>query len=182
MDSRSRSGVKPNLASMLEDLLTSERPKLLRQARRNSNRTVDAEDALATACVQFLRFYDGQAGVNALRWMMLVVKRCAWQLSGQESKTLPVPFEADEPVAVVLAERHENADPADLVERRAEVSEVAALMAQLKPAERDALVLLGLGYSYKEIAEIQGWTLTKVNRCLTEGRAALRRDKGGRES
>ena len=180
MDSRSRSGVKPSRASMLEDLLISERPELLRQARRNSSRAVDAEDALATACVQFLRFYDGQEGVNALRWMMLVVKRCAWQFSGQESKTLPVPFEADEPVAVGSADRDENADPADLVERRAEV---AALMAQLKPAERDALVLLGLGYSYKEIAEIQGWTQTKVNRCLAEGRAALRRAReGGRDS
>jgi len=177
MDSRSHGGVKPDRVAMLEDLLTSERPRLLQQARRNSNRTGDAEDALANACIQFLRFYDGQAGVNALRWMMLVVKRCAWQLSRQESRTLPVPFEADEITAL------SSSDPADLVERRAEVSEVAALMAQLKQAERDALVLLALGYSYKEIAEIQGWTRTKVNRCLAEGRAALRRaSKGGRES
>lgn len=177
MDSRSRSGVRPSRAAMLDELLTSERPRLLRQARRNSNRTADAEDALANACVQFLRFYDGQEGVNALRWMMLVVKRCAWQLSRRESRTLPVPFEADEITA------SSSSDPADLVERRAEVSEVAALMAQLKPAERDALVLFGLGYSYKEIAEIQGWTRTKVNRCLAEGRAALRRTReGGRES
>jgi RNA polymerase sigma factor (sigma-70 family) len=164
---------------MLDELLTSERPRLLWQARRNSNRTADAEDALANACVQFLRFYEGQAGVNALRWMMLVVKRCAWQLSRQESRTLPVPFDADEITAVASS----GSDPADLVERRAEASEVAALMAQLKPAERDALVLLGLGYSYKEIAEIQGWTRTKVNRCLAEGRAALRRaSEGGRDS
>jgi RNA polymerase sigma factor (sigma-70 family) len=164
---------------MLEDLLAFERPRLLRQARRNSNRMADAEDALATACVQFLRFYDGQGGDRAIRWMMLVVKRCAWQLARQESKALPVPFEADEISAVASS----GSDPADLVERRAEVSEVSALMAQLKPAERDALVLLGLGYSYKEIAQIQGWTRTKVNRCLSEGRAALRRaSKGGRDS
>jgi RNA polymerase sigma factor (sigma-70 family) len=175
MDSRSRSGVKPSRAAMLDELLTSERPRLLRQARRNSNRTADAEDALADACVQFLRFYDGQAGVNALRWMMLVVKRCAWQLLRQESRTLPVPFEADE----IATAASSSSDPAE----RVEVSGVAALMAQLKPAERDALVLLGLGYSYNEIAEIQGWTRTKVNRCLVEGRAALRRTReGGRKS
>ncbi len=29
------------------------------------------------------------------------------------------------------------------------------------------------GYSYKEICEITGWTYTKVNRCLTEGKAAF---------
>jgi DNA-directed RNA polymerase specialized sigma24 family protein len=34
---------------------------------------------------------------------------------------------------------------------------------------------LALGYSYREIAERQGWTYTKVNRCVAEGRAALRR-------
>jgi DNA-directed RNA polymerase specialized sigma24 family protein len=110
--------------------------------------------------------------------MMLVVKRCAWQLARQESRTLPVPLEAEEISAVASP----DSDPADLVERRAEVSEVSALMAQLKPAERDALLLLGLGYSYKEIAEIRGWTRTKVDRCLKEGRAALRRNEGGRES
>lgn len=86
----------------------------------------------------------------------------------------------DDEITPVASSR---SDPADHVERQAEVSEVAALMAQLKPAERDALVLLGLGYTYKEIAEIQGWTRTKVNRCLAEGRTALRRaSEGGRDS
>ncbi len=43
------------------------------------------------------------------------------------------------------------------------------------PAERRALVLIAAGYSYKEIAEMNQWTLTKVNRCAAEGRAAFRR-------
>jgi DNA-directed RNA polymerase specialized sigma24 family protein len=30
------------------------------------------------------------------------------------------------------------------------------------------------GLSYTEIGELRGWTYTKVNRCLSEGRAALR--------
>jgi DNA-directed RNA polymerase specialized sigma24 family protein len=30
------------------------------------------------------------------------------------------------------------------------------------------------GYSYAEICEMCGWTYTKVNRCLAEGRAKLR--------
>ena len=41
---------------------------------------------------------------------------------------------------------------------------------RLKPDERRALVLRGEGYSYAEICELNGWTHTKVNRCLTEGR------------
>jgi DNA-directed RNA polymerase specialized sigma24 family protein len=30
------------------------------------------------------------------------------------------------------------------------------------------------GFSYDEIAARHGWTFTKVNRCVTEGREALR--------
>jgi DNA-directed RNA polymerase specialized sigma24 family protein len=43
----------------------------------------------------------------------------------------------------------------------------------LKPDERTAIGLAAAGYSYGEIAERRGWTKTKVNRCLYEGRAAL---------
>ena len=45
---------------------------------------------------------------------------------------------------------------------------------QLKPDERTALGLLGLGYSYEEICSLRGWSYTKVNRCVSEGRARLR--------
>ena len=45
----------------------------------------------------------------------------------------------------------------------------------LKPDQRTALILLGLGCSYAEIGALRGWTYTKVNRCISEGRAALRR-------
>ena len=45
---------------------------------------------------------------------------------------------------------------------------------RLKPQERRALGLLAAGHSYKEICAITGWTYTKVNRCVTEGRRRLR--------
>ena len=61
-------------ARALDQLLRSERRSLARQARFHSRRPEDAEDALSDACVQFLRFYDGPAGDDALRWMMLVVE------------------------------------------------------------------------------------------------------------
>jgi DNA-directed RNA polymerase specialized sigma24 family protein len=44
----------------------------------------------------------------------------------------------------------------------------------LKADQRTALVLQAAGYSYREIGERRGWTYTKVNRCVTEGRRALR--------
>jgi DNA-directed RNA polymerase specialized sigma24 family protein len=48
----------------------------------------------------------------------------------------------------------------------------------LKANERLAIVLQAEGYSYAEICELCGWTYTKVNRCLAEGRATLRRLSG----
>jgi DNA-directed RNA polymerase specialized sigma24 family protein len=45
---------------------------------------------------------------------------------------------------------------------------------RLKPDERRALGLLALGYTYREICGLTGWSHTKVNRCLHEGRARLR--------
>jgi hypothetical protein len=45
---------------------------------------------------------------------------------------------------------------------------------RLKPDQRMALLLAAAGYSYREIGQRRGWTYTKVNRCVNEGRAALR--------
>lgn len=53
--------------------------------------------------------------------------------------------------------------------------ETAELLGQLKPNEHRALGLLAAGYRYQEIMEMSGWTYTKVNRLIAEGRDRLRR-------
>jgi DNA-directed RNA polymerase specialized sigma24 family protein len=45
-----------------------------------------------------------------------------------------------------------------------------------------ALTLLALGYTYREICELTGWSYTKVNRCLAEGRERLREMAAQRDS
>jgi DNA-directed RNA polymerase specialized sigma24 family protein len=64
--------------------------------------------------------------------------------------------------------------PAERVEREELFAEQMRTLSTLKRDERRALGLLALGLSYMEICEATGWTYTKVNRCLSEGRAALR--------
>jgi DNA-directed RNA polymerase specialized sigma24 family protein len=64
--------------------------------------------------------------------------------------------------------------PAERVQRNELLAERRRDLAALKRDERRALWLLALGLSYAEICEATGWTHTKVNRCLSEGRAALR--------
>ena len=44
----------------------------------------------------------------------------------------------------------------------------------MKPQELRALSLLAEGYSYREIGEITGFSQTKINRCLAEGRERFR--------
>jgi DNA-directed RNA polymerase specialized sigma24 family protein len=64
--------------------------------------------------------------------------------------------------------------PAERAERREWVRARARALARLKPDERLALVQKAEGFSYAEIGALNGWTYTKVNRCLAEGRARLR--------
>ena len=69
-------------------------------------------------------------------------------------------------------------DPAESAERSEAVAEARVALAALKANERLAIVLQAQGYSYAEICELCGWTYTKVNRCLAEGRERLRQLRG----
>lgn len=166
-------------AALLDRLLCRHGTRLRRQAARNSSRTVDAEDALQDACVQFLRHYEGSSELSAaLPWMLLVVKRCAWTIGNRRRRreasvvlsTTDV-CDLEQPGLTVIDERP---GPAERAERAEHLRRCLALLSRLKPDERTAIVLLAIGYSYREIMACQGWTHTKVNRCLSEGRAALR--------
>ena len=164
-------------AQALDQLLRAERRHLMHQARFHSRRIEDAEDALSDACVQFLRFYDGPAGIQALRWMLLVTKRCAWAIrrkavTRESRHHISVPDREDELAEAMVPD--DRYGTAELIERVEETARVLSLIEQLKPDERTALILFGLGCSYKEICELRGWSNTKVNRCISEGRARVR--------
>jgi RNA polymerase sigma factor (sigma-70 family) len=149
----------------------------MRQARFHSRRHEDADDALNDACVQFLRFYDGPNGHDALRWMLLVIKRCAWAIRrkavARESRyRMSVRGREGEELEAIIPE--DRIGPAELAERAEETAKVLSLIEQLKPDERTALILFGLGCTYAEIRELRGWSKAKLHRCLTEGRARVR--------
>ena len=132
-----------------------------------------------------MRRYEGEGNTHALRWMLLVVKRCAWAIGERqrrhESHRELTCTDADVEGEVPLLAVDDSVDPHLMVERTEQHATCTAMLARLKPDERAALLLLGLGYSYREIGELRGWTYTKVNRCLAEGRAALRADPDGQQ-
>jgi RNA polymerase sigma factor (sigma-70 family) len=154
--------------AILERALAEGRASLRHQARRHSPGESEAEEALQEASLDFLRLYDGRAGVDAMRWLHIAVKHRAWELGRKQRRrdALEKRQEIESDAAA--------ADPSERVERAEAVAQFFAALAQLKPDERAALLLLGLGCSYREICERQGWTHTKLNRCLVEGRSALR--------
>jgi RNA polymerase sigma factor (sigma-70 family) len=166
-------------AALLDRLLDRNGARLRRQAARNSSLAVDAEDALQDACLRFLRSYNGPADLSAaLPWLLLAVKHSAWKLGARrrrcEALVALSPTDSSDGEQPTLTALDERPGPAERAERSERLAERRSALAQLKPDERTALLLFALGFSYREIAARQGWTYTKVNRCLAEGRAALR--------
>lgn len=166
-------------AALLDRMLARHGARLRRQARYHSSCSTDAEDALQDACVQFLRSYNGPADLlAALPWLLLAVKHSAWKLGARrrrcEALVALSPTDAPDGERPALTALDERPGPAERTERSEHLAERRSALAQLKPDERTALLLFALGFSYREIAARQGWTYTKVNRCLSEGRAALR--------
>ncbi len=158
---------------LLVQLLARDGERLRNQARHHAPSVVDAEDAIQDACIAFLRHFTASPQA-ALPWMMVVVRHCAWKIAarrrGREAPIAPNPTDAFDPSGQLFALLDDRPGPAEQLE----LAERIELLEALKPDERAALVLFALGYSYKEIAARQGWTFTKVNRCVSEGRAALR--------
>lgn len=174
-------------AALLDRLLARHAGLLRAQARRHSSTEQDADDALQDACLRFLDKFDGSADdlSHALRWMQVVTKRCAWEIGrrtrGEASRRVRPDHLADGEDLVQGHLVSPAQGPAERVELRTELARKAGHFGKLKRDERIALALVALGYSYREIQARFGWTHTKINRCVVEGRAALRAMEGGRK-
>jgi RNA polymerase sigma factor (sigma-70 family) len=151
------------------ELFATRHDHLLRIARRNSRREADAHDALQEAFAAFIATYDPERGSPPLAWLTLALKRICWKLGA--ARALPY-----EPVVISEMSVGESPDPALRVGAR---EEARGRLGALKADERRALVMHAAGFTYGEIGRRCGWTQTKVNRCLYEGRRAL---KGPRRS
>jgi RNA polymerase sigma factor (sigma-70 family) len=147
--------------------LTHHRATLVRFARRLTHTIEDAEDVVQTAYLIAARRPD-VSGPTAIGWLKTVVRNEAWRMRARAQT--PVVVDAidllgGESIAPLL-----TAPPVDLDLWL----DVRAALAACKEHERRALVGRAAGLSYAELAERNAWTYTKVNRCLSEGRARVR--------
>lgn len=146
-------------------------------ARRFSICREDAEDAYQRGIEILLSKAPTTDPRQLLPWARTVIKHEALAIRKGRERML------GRPPAVERIEEFEDwihlipsqgSGPAERVEKRELIDRSREALATLKPHELKALTQLAEGYSYTEIASLNGWTRTKVNRCLAEGRARFR--------
>ena len=143
-----------------------------RTARRYSICADDAEDAYQRALEILLTKAPPIEGDSLVRWMQTVTKREALAVRRQRERLLGSPRskldDGDrDPLESIASE---SPGPNDHAARHERVVRSGEALQALKPQEARALTLKAQGYSYAEIGEITGWTYTKINRCMAEGR------------
>jgi RNA polymerase sigma factor (sigma-70 family) len=157
------------------ELIARDGDQLRRTALRLSLCAEDAEDAYQRAIEILLLKAPSERLRELGPWTQTVVKHEALAIRANRERLLGSPPAGDEevdPVALIAAP---GDGPDARIERRERVARSREALQALKPAELRALTLLAAGYSYAEIGEITGFSRTKVNRCLAEGRERFRR-------
>lgn len=138
----------------------------MRIARRNGA-GVDADDAVNDAFAAFISKFDPNCGAPPLAWLTTTVKRAARAAYRRQHLNHRVGQEAAPDSAgsgfSVANLPTQTAGPEETIERAEYVLETRKRLGALKPAERQVLVLIAAGYTYKEVGEITGWSYTNTS-------------------
>jgi RNA polymerase sigma factor (sigma-70 family) len=158
------------------EMIARYEPSLKRTARRFSLNPEDADDAYQRALEIVLTKAPTTDALDLIRWTQTVTKHEALAVRQGREKLLGGCGRrsygvAADPVALIPAP---GEGPAERAERSEEVARSREALRSLKPAELRALSLLAEGYSYAEIGQMTGFSQTKINRVLAEGRNRFR--------
>jgi RNA polymerase sigma factor (sigma-70 family) len=163
--------------SLVLRLVAEQADSLLRVARRYSLCADDAHDAYQRGLEILVRHATRLDPERAGAWLHTVVKHEAIAINRSRRRILGAgEVDLDGLAARDADSPEDRALAADRVARSAEA------LHGLKPQEVRALWLKALGHSYEQIAETTGWSYTKVNRCLAEGRKRFLNRYAGIES
>jgi len=142
--------------------------ELLRFARRFSLCADDAHDAYQRGIEILVRRMRTSPPDNPLNWLRTVIRH--------ECVAVRVDREQLVGRQEVDLDREEGShleDPSERIAGYERLGRVAEALQRLKPQEVTALVLRAEGLSYKEICARTGWSYTRCNRAVYEGRRAL---------
>ena len=175
--SSGRNGPRADTEELVLAVVSRHAEGLLRLARRHSLCASDAEDAYQRGLEIFLKHAPRLDPERAPAWLRTVVKHEAMAVRRSRQRDLaPAQYDFD------AVEASASPSPDEQVAGFERVARSAEALATLKPQEVKALWLRAQGNSYDEIQEETGWTRTKVNRCLYEGRRAFLARYAGIES
>jgi RNA polymerase sigma factor (sigma-70 family) len=141
---------------------------LLRTARRYSLCPDDAQDAYQRALEIFMGHAERLEPARAGGWLHVVVKREAQAIRRSRQKLV-----ASDDVNLDVHEARSLPTPDERLATFDRMRRSAEALQRLKPQELRALWLRAEGHSYNEISALTGWSYTKVNRCVTEGRRSF---------
>src|SRR4051794_32609046 len=138
---------------------------VLRVANQFSLCHDDALDAYQRAFEIYLRKLDTVDPATEGAWLRVVVKHEAMAIRRARSGSV-ASDDVDLDAHIAAADRSTE----EVVASGERVRRSAEALRALKPDEARALLLKAEGLSYNEIGERCGWTYTKTNRAITEGR------------
>ncbi|MEP6953515.1 MAG: sigma-70 family RNA polymerase sigma factor [Solirubrobacteraceae bacterium] len=154
--------------ALVLQLVADHADSLLRVARRYSLCADDAHDAYQRGMEILLRHARRLDPDRASGWIHTVVKHEALTINQARRRIV-----GSEEVDLDALETSTVASPEEHAESAERIARTAEALHSLKPQEVRAIWLKALGHSYEQIAESTGWTYTKVNRCLAEGRKSF---------
>jgi RNA polymerase sigma factor (sigma-70 family) len=150
------------------DLIAAHADSLLRTARRYSLCADDAQDAYQRGLEILMRHAGRLDADRAGGWLHTVVKHEALAINKARCRIV-----GGEEVDFDAIEVRTAPSPEDRVLAFEQVARSAEALQRLKPQEVRALWLKAMGNSYQEICDATGWSYTKVNRCLADGRKSF---------
>lgn len=172
-----REATQAELDALVIDVVQRHAASLLRLSRRHSLCADDAEDAYQRGLEIFIKHAPRLDPERAPAWLRTVVKHEAMAVRRTRQRDL-APSEID----FDQIESDRGASPEERALGFEQVAQSAEALQRLKPQEVRALWLRAQGNSYDEIGAETGWSRTKVNRCLYEGRRAFISRYAGIES
>jgi DNA-directed RNA polymerase specialized sigma24 family protein len=116
------------------------------------------DDAMANTWLIAWCWRDRLRARSLRAWLFTVARNEALALLERERRAVPV----------------DNLEPPPYREHYHDLQDALEALAACKPDEIRALYGRALGLSYRELCEALGWTNTKVNRCISEGRVTAR--------
>lgn len=167
---RAARGTRERVAAhaLVSDIARRDGEALLRTARRFSSCADDAHDAYQRAMELLLAHAGTIDRAKAVPWLHVVIRREAAAIRRMHDRNVSLDDDdVEEATARLAIQVDEQLDTIDLARRAGEA------LATLKESEAQALCLRAQGLSYDEIADAYGWSYTKVNRVVTEGRRAF---------